>query len=137
ALLLLGLSPGVAPLRLQLVVNFALAYVGACTLERWRSGEGRRLAPLLAAAALAALLVWAYVAHPDPGDPGRLAILRFGWLRWQLRFLVASTLLLLAGRGPRWMPPLVAGLLSGAGPLAPPPPPSPAPGRPAPAADAP
>src|SRR5262249_26743585 len=35
ALLLLGLSPGVAPLRLALIVNFALAYVGACTLERW------------------------------------------------------------------------------------------------------
>jgi hypothetical protein len=113
ALLFLGLAPGTAPLRLTLILNFALAYLGACTLERWRSGEGRRAILLLVAAALAGLLVWAYLAHPAPGDPGRLAILRFGWLRWQLRFLVTATLLLLAGRGQRWMPPLVAVFLAG------------------------
>jgi hypothetical protein len=115
ALLLLALAPGGTPLRLTLVVNFAFAYVGACSLERWRGGEGRRPIVLLAATALAALLVWGYLAHPDPADPGRLAILRFGWLRWQLRFLVATALLLLAGkrqRPRRWMPPLVAGLLA-------------------------
>jgi hypothetical protein len=112
SILLLALSPGPAPLRLTLIVNFALAYVGACSLERWRAGEGWRAALLVAAAALAALLAWAYLAHPAPGDPGRLAILRFGWLRWQLRFLAGSALLLLAGRGQRWMPPLVAGLLA-------------------------
>lgn len=112
ALLLLALVHGPVPLRLALIVNFALAYIGACSLERWRSGEGRPRILLLVAVALAALLAWAYLAHPAPGDPGRLAILRFGWLRWQLRFLLAATALLLAGRGQRWMPPLVAVLVA-------------------------
>jgi hypothetical protein len=112
ALLLLALSPGPGVLRLALIVNFTFAYVSACGLERWRSGEGPRLALLLAGAVLAGLLAWGYLAHPDPGDPGRLAVLRFGWLRWQLRFLVATVLLLLAGRGRRWMPPLVGGLIA-------------------------
>jgi hypothetical protein len=119
ALLVLALAPGAAPLRLTLIVNFAFAYLGACTLERWRSplAEGRRpvLFPLLVAAVLAVVLVWAYLGHPDPDDPGRLAVLRFGWLRWQLRFLAATTLLLVLGwrqRPRRYLPPLVAVLLA-------------------------
>jgi hypothetical protein len=43
---------------------------------------------------MAAVLAWGYLTHPDPGDPARLAIFRFGWLRWQLRFLALATLLL-------------------------------------------
>jgi hypothetical protein len=120
ALVLLALAPGPAPLRLTLIFNFALAYLGACTLERWRTREvppSRRPAHLtllivLVAAVLAVVLAWAYLGHPDPGDPGRLAILRFGWLRWQLRFLVATALLLVAGWRRRWMPPLVAVLVA-------------------------
>jgi hypothetical protein len=117
ALLLLALGPGPAPLRLTLLVNVAFAYVGACTLERWRAGEvppNRRpvLLTLSVAAVLAVVLAWAYLAHPDPSDPGRLAVLRFGWLRWQLRFLVATALLLVAGWRQRWMPPLVAVVLA-------------------------
>jgi hypothetical protein len=80
--------------RCLLLVAFCLAYLAACTCERWRCGELGR-APLLAAAAvLGALIAWAYLAHPSPGDPQRLAVLRFGWLRWQARFLLAGTLLL-------------------------------------------
>ena len=92
---LAALAPALAgSRRCLMLVAFSLAWLFACTCERQRRGELGR-GPLLAAAAvLAALLAWAYVAHPNPADPGQLAILRFGWLRWQLRFLVGATLLL-------------------------------------------
>jgi hypothetical protein len=126
-----GLALGVAALglaavalgagRAALPLGFALAWLGAATLERFRRGEGRPLR--LAAAAgsiavgLAALLAWAYLAHPDPADPARLEVFRFGWLRWQLRFLVAGAGLLLVSIGlgarlgrrfPGWRPAAVA-----------------------------
>src|SRR4030095_23599 len=41
------------------------------------------------------ILVWGYLAHPDPADPGRLAVFRMGWLRWQLRFLALAAVLLI------------------------------------------
>jgi hypothetical protein len=90
----------VATPRLGLVVGFGLAYLGACGLEHLRRGDlpGGRIAQtivvLMAAAALAVLLAWGYLAHPFPGDPARMAIFRFGWLRWQLRFLTAAALAL-------------------------------------------
>ena len=85
--------------RCLLLVAFCVAYLAACTCERRRRGELDR-APLLAAAiALGALIAWAYLAHPYPGDPQWLAVLRFGWLRWQLRFLLAATLLLAVPAG--------------------------------------
>jgi hypothetical protein len=80
--------------RCLLLVAFSLAWLFACTCERQRRGDLGRLPLLAAAAVLAALLAWAYVAHPNLADPGQLAILRFGWLRWQLRFLIGATLLL-------------------------------------------
>jgi hypothetical protein len=103
--------PGVSR-RPLLLLAFALAYLGACTLERFRLGEGAWWPVLLAGAVLAGVIVWAYLAHPDPQDPERLAILRFGWLRWQMRFLVAAAILLILARGRRWMPPAVAGLIA-------------------------
>jgi hypothetical protein len=104
--------PALAGGRLHLIVVFALACMGACTLERARAGELPRRWVAVFALALVLLLVWAYLAHPDPASPERLAILRFGWLRWQLRFLAATALLLLLGRGRRWLPPAVAGLVA-------------------------
>jgi hypothetical protein len=92
---LLLMAPGSpASHRLLLPLSLGLAYLGACTLERFQRGEVRRWPLLLVAAGLGALLVWGYLAHPDPVDPARLAIFRFGWLRWQLRFLALATLLL-------------------------------------------
>jgi hypothetical protein len=92
---LAAVAPGLAgSRRCLLLVAFCLAYLAACTWERHRRGELGRAPLLVAAAALGGLLAWAYLAHPFPGDPGRLAVLRFGWLRWQLRFLLAATLLL-------------------------------------------
>jgi len=103
--------PGVSR-RPLLLLTLALAYLGACTLERFRRGEVTWWPVLLAGAVLAAVIVWGYLAHPDPQDPERLAILRFGWLRWQMRFLVAASILLVLARGRRWMPPAVAGLIA-------------------------
>jgi hypothetical protein len=92
---LAALAPALAgSRRCLMLVAFSLAWLFACTCERQRRGELGRGQLLAAAAVLAALLAWAYVAHPNPADPGQLAILRFGWLRWQLRFLVGATLLL-------------------------------------------
>ncbi len=97
-LLLLAPLPGGIVLgsrRLLLPLSLCLAYLGACTLERFRSGEVRRWPLLIAAVGLGLVIAWGYVAHPDPADPERMAVFRFGWLRWQLRFLGAATLLLL------------------------------------------
>jgi hypothetical protein len=80
--------------RLLLPLSLCLAYLGACTLERFRLGEIRRLPLLIAAVALGLVVAWGYLAHPDPVDPGRLAVFRLGWLRWQLRFLGLAALLL-------------------------------------------
>jgi hypothetical protein len=92
---LLLLAPGSpASHRLLLPLSICLAYLGACALERFQAGEVRRWPLLGVALGLAALLAWGYLAHPDPADPARLAIFRFGWLRWQLRFLALATLLL-------------------------------------------
>lgn len=115
--------------RLFLVVAFGLAYLAACGLERANRGElgkkgtspatnltlvGRlyRGLVLILAVALAGVIAWAYLAHPDPEAPDRLSLLRFGWLRWQLRFLGAAALLLVLGRGRRWTAPALAALIA-------------------------
>jgi hypothetical protein len=104
--------PALAGGRLHLIVVFALACLGAFTFERALGGELPRGWTAAFAVALALLLVWAYLAHSDPASPDRLALLRFGWLRWQLRFLALAALLLLAGRGRRWTPPALAILIA-------------------------
>lgn len=80
--------------RLLLPLSLCLAYLGACALERFELGEVRRWPLLIAAVALGVVIAWGYLAHPDPADPGRMAVFRFGWLRWQLRFLGLAALLL-------------------------------------------
>jgi hypothetical protein len=99
--------------RLLMVAGFALAYLGAGELERRRRGRGSRWGPVVAAAAVAAVVVWAWRSFPDPADPGRLAVLRFGWVHWHLRFLAATALALAVGRGRRWTAYAVAALAAG------------------------
>ncbi len=107
--------------RPLLLVNFAVAYLAACTLARWRArtSAAKRQRPwlargtvLLAAAALAAVLVWATLSFTHPERPETLAVLRWGWLHWQVRFLAVAALVLLVGRGRRWAPPAMAGLIA-------------------------
>src|SRR6185369_10723092 len=105
--------------RILLIVSLAVAFLAACTLERFRSGETDRwtLGALVAATAfLAVVVVWGTFAYPDPADPGRLAVLRFGWVRWQMRFLGLSAVLLGASLFVRrvrpWIPPTVACLIA-------------------------
>jgi hypothetical protein len=98
-LLLLAPLPGGLALgsrRLLLPLSLCLAYLGACTLQRFQLGEVRRRTLLIGALGLGLVVVWGYLAHPDPTDPHRMEVFRFGWLRWQLRFLAGSALLLLA-----------------------------------------
>jgi hypothetical protein len=80
--------------RLLLPLSLCLVYLGACTLERFRLREVRRWPLLIAAVGLGLVIAWGYVAHPDPADPERMEVFRFGWLRWQLRFLGLAALLL-------------------------------------------
>ncbi len=97
-LLLIAPLPWGAPVgsrRLLLPLSLCLAYLGACSLERFRLGEVRRWPLLIAALGLGLVIAWGYLAHPDPADAARMAVFRFGWLRWQLRFLGLATLLLL------------------------------------------
>jgi hypothetical protein len=104
-LLIAPVLPGghaLASRRLLLPLALALAYLGACTLERFARGEVRRWILLAVAVALGLLVAWGYLAHPDLARPEHLAVFRLGWLRWQLRFLgLASVLLVGAASWPR------------------------------------
>lgn len=84
--------------RIALLFNFCVAYAAGCTWERWRRGEvhARRVAPI--ALALAAVIAWAYLAHPGP-DPAALSGLRHGTLALQLGTLAAAAFLLSRARG--------------------------------------
>ena len=79
--------------RVALLLDLAVAWLAACTWERWRRGEIRPRVIALPAAALAAAIAWAYLAHPGP-DPAAFARLRWGSLALQLAALAASVLLL-------------------------------------------
>jgi len=87
--------------RVSMLLDFTIAYAAACAWERWRRGEVRFRLGGLTAAALGALIAWAYLAHPGP-DPAVLAGLRYGSLALQLGCLAAAVLLLARrpSRGP-------------------------------------
>lgn len=106
ALIVMIRPPGLAPLlealpvlrqsmtyhsRVALLLDFAVAYVAACSWERWRRGETRVRELLIAATPLAALIGWAYLANPGPES---LDWLRWGSLALQLAALAAAVLLL-------------------------------------------
>ena len=86
--------------RVSMLLDFTIAYAAACAWERWRRGEIRVRHDVLIGVALAALIAWAYLAHPGP-DPAVLAGLRYGSLALQLVSLGVAVLLL-AGRFSSW-----------------------------------
>jgi hypothetical protein len=83
--------------RLVLPLLLALAYLAACTLERWRR-EGVRRGPLaIVATALLAVVAWAYLqagVPKPPLDPASLVDLRHQWLAGQLAAIAVAALLL-------------------------------------------
>ncbi|MEA2691567.1 MAG: hypothetical protein QOJ16_954 [Acidobacteriota bacterium] len=83
--------------RLVLPLLLALAYLAACTWDRWQR-EGVRRGPLaFVAAGLLALLGWAYLKMGVPADPAHaadLAELRRQWLAGQLAVAAAAALVL-------------------------------------------
>ena len=99
--------------RLLLVVALALAWLGACGVERAARGELRWGRLLAVALGLAALLVWGTLAHAHPEHPQALAVLRLGWLKLQLEVLAAGALLLWAASRRRAASGLLVALAAG------------------------
>ncbi|HET9212413.1 MAG TPA: YfhO family protein [Thermoanaerobaculia bacterium] len=84
--------------RLLMLAAFSLAYLGACTVERWRTDAGpRRWAVLTAAAVLLGLIAWGYLLSADMKE---LAALRWFWMGTQLA-VVAGTAIILCLRSRR------------------------------------
>jgi hypothetical protein len=78
--------------RLLLVVAFSLAYLGACTVERWRTGAGpKRWTVLAGALALLGLIAWGYLLS---ADMKALAALRWLWMGTQLAVVAGTAVLL-------------------------------------------
>lgn len=137
ALLLLALPPALRPWldrlplalqspsyhhRLLLVVGFSIACLAALAIARLERGELRRWPVVPLAVALAGLVVWATLTNGDPGQPDHLAVLRLGWLRWHLRFLAATAIVVVVagrlrttratGAVTRWLGPAIAALVA-------------------------
>lgn len=119
---LLAQLPGVGAIaihrgqRLLLLVTLCLAGLAACEADRRFRGEGARWPVFVAAAALAGLVTWGYLAHPHPQDPGILAGLRTQMLITHLVTLALAAVLLSLRPGARWgraVPWLFCGLIAG------------------------
>lgn len=83
--------------RTTLILAFSLAYLAACTLERWRAGEGRRAAIVVSAVVLGALILWGYQSWPPPAEAPAGRSLALGL---QMAALLAATLLAVFRRRP-------------------------------------
>ncbi|HYO15381.1 MAG TPA: hypothetical protein VE685_19470 [Thermoanaerobaculia bacterium] len=79
--------------RIALILAFSVAFLAACTAERWRRGEGRRAVLIVCGLILGGLVVWGYQAWPPPaGMAGEAARVVFS-----ARVLQLIVLLLAAG----------------------------------------
>jgi hypothetical protein len=102
--------------RILLLIALCLAFLAACEAERRMRGEGARWPVLAAAAVLAALVTWGYLAHPNPTDPALLAGYRHKMLALHLVTLALAAALLTARPAARWgraVPWLFCGLVAG------------------------
>ena len=83
--------------RMLLLVAFSFAWLGACTVERWRTGEGpRRGAVLLGGAILLGAIAWGYLLSAHIPE---LAALRWFWMGAQLAAVAGAAGLMAFGRG--------------------------------------
>jgi hypothetical protein len=99
--------------RVLMLVNLAVAWLAACEVERRSIGEARRAAVVLGAAALAALIVAAYLCHPSPATGRIVSGFLAGGLAAQLAALaLAAVLLLLPPARLRWAPWAFAALVA-------------------------
>ncbi len=87
--------------RLLVLVSFCVAVLAAAEVERWRRGEGRRRAMAGAAALVASLILWAYLAHPSPTTGRILTGFWEGGLAAQLAFLILGSFVLCLRPGER------------------------------------
>jgi hypothetical protein len=97
-----------------MVLAFSFSYLAACTVERWRSGEGAP--PRWAVAAIAILLLgliaWGYLDSPPPQGARDVESLRSFWLGLQLVTVAATgVVLMMRGRSERRVRGLIALLL--------------------------
>ncbi len=85
--------------RLLLVLAFSLAYLAACTIERWRSGEaGKRWMAAVWAVVLLGLVAWGYRLSPQLTE--LLGQRRF-WMGVQLAAVAAAAAVFLLPAGRR------------------------------------
>jgi hypothetical protein len=84
--------------RLLMVLAFSLAYAGACTVERWRRGEGapRQWAVAAAGILLLGLIAWGYRGSPPPVRAEDVESLRAIWLVLQLAAVTVAGILLVS-----------------------------------------
>ncbi len=105
--------------RVLMLVGFAVGWLGAAVLERWRRGDGPPRAGVAAAVAAAgALVTWTYLGHPNPQRAAEVlpAGPRLAWWLAALAALAATALVLLVRRrapapasGAATSPPSLAG----------------------------
>jgi membrane protein YfhO len=98
--------------RLLLLIAFCVAALAACEIDRRRDS---RWPVLVAAAALAALVIWGYRAHPHPEQPELLAVYRNQILALHLATLALAAGLLVVRPRDRWraaVPWLFCGLVA-------------------------
>jgi hypothetical protein len=96
--------------RVALLLNFAIAYVAACTWERWQRGELRRVAVLPAAVLLAGATIWAYQAHPGPAQAWAATPVRLASLALHLAVLAGAAVWLVQAPPLLRVPSRLAGL---------------------------
>ena len=84
--------------RLLMVLAFSLSYLGACTVERWRSGEGapRRWRVAIAAVLLGGLIAWEYSGSPPPAGVDDVESLRSIWFVLQLAAVAVAGIVLMS-----------------------------------------
>lgn len=97
--------------RISLLLCFCVAFLAACAWERWRRQGVAKTALIPIAGILVVLVIWAYIAHPDPDNPETQAGQRQRSATVQLVTLMAAGALFCQRRQARAWAPWTMGLL--------------------------